>query len=69
MPLSTALDRVEGGKEVQAAVQAAREEIRRFGAKGRAALEIIVRQFSLDSASPTLQAALHFGEEWEKKED
>jgi DNA helicase II / ATP-dependent DNA helicase PcrA len=67
VPLSTALDRVEGGREVQAAVQAAREEIRRFGAKGRAALEIIVRQFSLDSASPTLQAALHFGEEWEKK--
>jgi DNA helicase II / ATP-dependent DNA helicase PcrA len=66
-PLSSALDRVEGGKEVQMAVQSAREEIRRYGAKGRAALEIIVRQFSLDAASPILQAALHFGEEWEKK--
>ena len=67
LPLSFALDRVEGGKEVQSAVQAAREEIRRCGAKGRAALEIIVRQFSLDAASPVLQAALHFIEEWEKK--
>ena len=45
----------------------AREEIRRRGAKARAALDIIVKQFALDASSPILQAALHFVEEWEKK--
>lgn len=67
VPLSAALDRVDGGADVLAAVQRAREEIRRRDAKGRAALDIIVKQFGLDASSPILQAALHFGEEWEKK--
>jgi DNA helicase II / ATP-dependent DNA helicase PcrA len=67
VPLSSALDRVDGGAEVAISVQTARDEIRRRSAKGRAALEIIVRQFALDATSPILQAALHFVEEWEKK--
>jgi len=67
VPLSSALDRVAGGVEVLAAVQRAREDIQRRSAKGRAALEIIVREFGLDSTSPVLQAALHFVEEWERK--
>ena len=67
VPLSSALDRVEGGAEVVAAVQAARQEIRRRQAKGRGALDIIVRQFALDATSPILQAALQFGSDWEKK--
>ena len=67
VPLSSAIDRVDGGGEVLAAVQRAREEIRRRNAKARAALDIIVKQFSLDASSPILQAALHFVEEWEKK--
>jgi DNA helicase II / ATP-dependent DNA helicase PcrA len=66
-PLSSVLDRVAGGAEVLAAVQRARTEIRRCGAKGRAALEIIVQQFALDRSSPILQAALYFVQEWEKK--
>jgi len=66
-PLSSVLDRVAGGAEVLAAVQRARAEIRRCGAKGRAALEILVQQFALDPGSPILQAALHFVHEWEKK--
>jgi len=66
-PLSSVLDRVAGGAEVLAAVQRARAEIRRCGAKGRAALEILVQQFALDPGSPILQAALHFVQEWEKK--
>ena len=66
-PLSSALDRVEGGREVLAAVQQAREEIQRRGAKGRTALEIVVSQFSLDRSSPILQAALQFVETWEQK--
>ena len=67
VPLSSALDRVEGGADVLAAVQRAREEIRRRNAKGRAALEIIVRQFALETSSPILQAALAFVQQWETK--
>lgn len=66
-PLSSTLGRVEGGGEVLAAVQQAREEIQRRGAKGRTALEIVVSQFSLDRSSPILQAALQFVEAWEQK--
>ncbi len=67
VPLSSAIGRVQGGAEVLEAVQRAREEIRRREAKGQAALEVIIRQFELDSTSPVLQAALHFVEEWETK--
>jgi DNA helicase-2/ATP-dependent DNA helicase PcrA len=67
VPLFAALDRVDGGAEVLAAVQRTREEIRRREAKARAALDIIVKQFELDVTSPILQAALHFVDEWEKK--
>ena len=67
VPLSSALDRVDGGADVLAAVQRTREEIRRREAKARAALDIIVSQFALDASSPILQAALNFVSEWEKK--
>src|ERR1700722_4480536 len=67
VPLSAALDRVEGGSDVLAAVQGTREEIRRREAKACDALDIIVKQFALDASSPILQAALHFVNEWEKK--
>ncbi len=67
VPLSTALTRIEGGAEVLEALQRAREEIGRRGAKGRAALEIVVRQFALDRSSPILQGALQFVEAWEGK--
>lgn len=67
VPLSSALGRVEGGAEILDALRQAREEIARRGAKGRAALEIVVRQFGLDRSSPILQGALQFVEAWEKK--
>jgi DNA helicase-2/ATP-dependent DNA helicase PcrA len=67
IPLSSALDRVAGGAEVLAAIQRAREEIRRRGAKGRVALEVIVKEFALDHSSPILQAALYFVQGWEKR--
>src|ERR1035438_4609965 len=67
VPLSSALDRVEGGADVLAAVRRAREEIRRRVAKARAALDIIVKQFALDASSPILQAALQFVQNWETK--
>ncbi len=67
VPLSSALDRVDGGADVLAAVQRAREEIKRRGAKARSALDIIMKQFALDSVSPILQAALQFVAAWELK--
>jgi DNA helicase II / ATP-dependent DNA helicase PcrA len=68
VPLSYVVDRVDGGAEVLQVVQKVRSEIRAKGLKGRAALEIIVKQFALDAASPMAQAALQFVEAWEKKE-
>jgi len=52
---------------VVAAVQRAREEIRARNLKGRAALDVVVRQFELDASSPILQAALYFVQQWEPK--
>jgi len=67
VPLSAALDRVEGGAEVLEVVRDARLEVSRTDAKARAALDIIVRQFALDASSLILQAALHFVDRWEAK--
>ncbi len=67
VPLSSALDRVEGGEEVLGTIQRAREEIRRREAKGRAALDSVVRHFGLDAKSPATRAVLKFVTEWEKK--
>jgi DNA helicase-2/ATP-dependent DNA helicase PcrA len=67
LPLSSALDRVAGGAEVVTTVQRARQEIRARELKGRAALEVLVKQFALDAASPMTQAAMQFVEAWEKK--
>ncbi len=67
VPLSSALDRVDGGAEVLTAVRHTREEIQRREAKARAAVGIIVKEFALDASSPILQAALQFVAGWEKK--
>jgi DNA helicase II / ATP-dependent DNA helicase PcrA len=67
VPLFTVLDRAEGGGEVLAVVLRVRDMIRAREAKGRAALDIVVREFALDTTSPILQAALRFVEDWEKK--
>jgi DNA helicase-2/ATP-dependent DNA helicase PcrA len=67
VPLSAALDRVDGGAEVLAAIQRTREEIRSRNARARSALDVIVKQFALDSSSPILQAALQFVVTWEQK--
>lgn len=67
VPLFTVLDRVEGGGEVLARVLRVRDLIRAREGKGRAALDIVVREFALDTSSPILQAALRFVEDWEKK--
>ena len=65
--LASVLRVIGGGASVLEAVQQAREEIERQAAKGRAALEIIVRRFALDGNSPALRAVLDFAAEWEEK--
>ncbi len=67
VPLALALNRVEGGADVLSAIGKARHEILHRQAKARQALDVIVRQFALDTTSPILQSALKFVEEWEKK--
>jgi DNA helicase-2/ATP-dependent DNA helicase PcrA len=67
IPMAAALDRVDGGSAVLAAIQRTREEIRRRNAKARLALDIIVQHFALDVSSPLLQAALQFVSAWEQK--
>lgn len=67
VPLFTVLDSAEGGGEVLARVLRVRDLIRTHEAEGRAALDIVVREFALDTASPVLQAALRFVDDWEKK--
>jgi len=67
VPLSSALDRVNGGAEVLAAVNEAQGEIRRRQAKARAAVDVIVKHFGLDAAAPNTQAALRFVEDWQKR--
>ena len=67
IPLSSVLDRVEGGGAVLAAIDRARQEIYRRDAKARAAMEIIVTEFALDRSSPVLQAALWFVQGWENR--
>lgn len=67
IPLASALDRVAGGSEVVAAVERTRAEVLGHGAEARAALDIIVRNFSLNAASPVVQAASKFVADWERK--
>jgi ATP-dependent exoDNAse (exonuclease V) beta subunit len=67
IPLATVLGQAQGGAEVVAAVERTREEIRSRQLKGRAAVDLIVREFALDTTSPSTQAVLKFIEAWETK--
>ncbi len=67
VPLASVLDTVAGGRAVLESVRWARDEVSRRGAKTRAALELTGRQVNLDLNAATLQAALKFAAEWERK--
>ena len=68
VPLSSALDRVEGGADVLSAMQNVREEIQtQTGQESRRRSTSSSSQFALDATSPILQSALHFVADWEKK--
>jgi DNA helicase-2/ATP-dependent DNA helicase PcrA len=66
-PLASVLDGVSGGRAVLDSVRRARDEVNRWQAKTRAALQLIGKQFQLDLNSPILQAALKFAADWESK--
>jgi superfamily I DNA/RNA helicase/RecB family exonuclease len=65
--LPEVLARIAGGAAVLATVEQAREEIARTAAKGRRAVEILIRTFALDGASRPLDAVLDFVSGWEEK--
>ena len=64
--VSVVLGKVEGGAGVLESLQQTREEIAGCGAKARAALEIILRRFSL-KRTPPVKAVLDFVQAWEDK--
>jgi DNA helicase-2/ATP-dependent DNA helicase PcrA len=61
------LEKIPGGTAVLDSIQQVRDEITRTNAKGRAAVEIIVRSFRFDRTSPALAAILDFVRRWEEK--
>jgi len=67
VPLSSALGRVTGGSEVSDALRVTREEIRRDGAAGKRAIEILLKHMGFDKNSAVVRAILNFVGNWERK--
>jgi DNA helicase-2/ATP-dependent DNA helicase PcrA len=65
--VASVLEKIAGGQAVLDALQRAKAEIDRSGAKAGAALDIIIRCFALDRASRPMQAVLGFVQKWEEK--
>lgn len=65
--LASLLSQIDGGPAVLGVLENTRAEIARTGAKSRAALGIILREFGFDRNSPPLRALLNFVEDWERK--
>jgi DNA helicase-2/ATP-dependent DNA helicase PcrA len=65
--LAVLLTEVEGGPGVLEALRRVREEMAASGAKSLASLELLVRNFGFDPASPPIAALLRFVRDWEKK--
>ena len=65
--VAAVLAQMERGVAVLNVVQEVRDEIGRTGAKSSAAVEIIIRRFRLNRASPVTVAILEFVRRWEEK--
>ena len=65
--IALVLSQIEGGAAVLERVRQTRADIAASGAKGRAAVDILVRNFALNRDSRVLQAVLEFVSEWEKR--
>jgi len=65
--IALVLAQIEGGASVLEHLRQTREELAAKGARGRAAVDVIVRNFSLDRTSRALSAVLEFVSGWEEK--
>ncbi|MGH9501324.1 MAG: ATP-dependent helicase [Terriglobales bacterium] len=65
--IALVLSGIEGGPVVLASLRRTRDEIAAANARGRAAVDLVVRNFSLDRSSRALNAVLEFISGWEKK--
>jgi ATP-dependent DNA helicase UvrD/PcrA len=65
--IALVLSQIEGGRAVLESLRQTRHEIAAANARGRAAVDLIVREFSLDRSSRALSAVLEFISGWEKK--
>ncbi|HEX8815565.1 MAG TPA: ATP-dependent DNA helicase [Terriglobales bacterium] len=65
--LATVLETIQGGRKILDLLREVREEIAVAGAKGKAAVEIVLRRFELDRKSPPVVTALEFVGKWGKK--
>ncbi len=65
--IALVLSRIDGGGAVLDRVRQTRADIAGANLKGRAAVEILVRNFALKHSSRVLQAVLEFVSEWQKK--
>jgi superfamily I DNA/RNA helicase len=65
--IALVLSQIEAGPAVLERVRQTRADLARVNAKGRAAVDILVRDFSLDRTSRALKAVLEFVSGWEQK--
>jgi superfamily I DNA/RNA helicase len=65
--IALVLSKIEGGPAVLQSLRRTRDEIATAGLRGRAAVDLIVRNFSLDANSRALKAVLDFISGWEQK--
>ncbi len=65
--IALVLSQVEGGPAVLERLRKTRDEIAAANARGRAAVDMIVRSFSLDRSSRALNAVLEFVSGWGQK--
>jgi len=65
--ITLVLSQIEGGSAVLEGLRQTRDEIAATGARGHAAMDIIVRNFPLDRTSRALRAVLEFVSGWEQK--
>jgi DNA helicase-2/ATP-dependent DNA helicase PcrA len=65
--IALVLSQIEGGGAVLERVRQTRADITAAGAKGRAAVDILVRNFYLNRGSRVLKAVLEFVSAWEKR--
>jgi superfamily I DNA/RNA helicase/RecB family exonuclease len=65
--IALVLSQIDGGPAVLGCLRQTRDEIAAAGVRGRAAVDLIVRQFSLSRSSRALNAVLEFVSGWEQK--